>query len=1026
MTDFLTCFPNCNRAQHDISLPTHKNHTIMKRLFLLTLLGLIGIGPATTRAALSSPNGMAASSTPQSGAAVAGNTTALEKAIANAESVIANTAQCLPGALDDLKDLVTLAQGVVAEGTFAQNYIDDLTQRLNTQSARVTAAAGRSFDYTPAPAAYDTERGFKHPGCLHTQADFDRIKQQLASGNEKVTAAYGVLRNAAYAQPTVGTSPVETIVRGGTGENYMNAARGAAAAYQNALRWKIEDNRQCAAAAVRILMAWANTTKNIGGDSNYALAAGLYGYQFANAAELVRDFDGWSPAQFTRFKQWMLSVWYPAAIDFLRRRNGTWENAGKWWQAPGHYWSNWGLCNTLCVMSIGVLCDDVFIYNQGLSYFKYDQVGTFTDPRTGTPILNDGLTEYLGNLVVTTTPSALETGAYGQLGQMQESGRDGGHAAMAAGLAIDVAHLGFNQGDDLFSYMNHRLAAGIEYLAAQTQSVPDLPWTDYKYGSSGYYYTDSRSWLMTEPALGAQIRPYWGTVIGIYEGVKGVKMPYSEQAYQQMGIDGGGIGATSGGYDHLGYSVLMNTYDGLAPQEKVPTELSGAIEYDGQQIPHNELGGLKNTYQTDNQTGLPKGKSATLMPQLPAGEDDTGLWSWNTGETTRNITVSTDRSSVYRVTYTNASGIASEQVFTLAVDGDCEPATAAQCTINYQGTSLPTDSITVFYGETVSLNYANRGGYGTYLWDNGTTGATLNTQPITRPRTYTVAFTNQGGARTLHTFKVNVKYMRVEMSVNDSLMTDTTTAIVKQGDNVVIGPYVPSALAGCRYQWSNGVNTRTITFDSIQQSGDFMLDYTINGQQGTLNYQLLVHDSLPSTIVPGNYLIKNTLTGAYMRCNGKVKKVTFTSGDEAAPDSSIVWTISPADDDGLYFIQSRADSLNLTGGFMTRLGGTRAPFRFEQALGTNLYAIRYQTSWYGMAHEDSTVYINPALEAFPFVLIPVADDPTGVAVPRHEDQAKTTYFTLGGIPLARPERGILIRKTVTKDGEVEIKKVKIE
>ena len=116
-------------------------------------------------------------------------------------------------------------------------------------------------------------------------------------------------------------------------------------------------------------------------------------------------------------------------------------------------------------MSIGILCDDVFIYNQGLSFFKYDQVGTFTDPRTSDPILNDGLTEFLGNLVVTTQESDLETGAYGKLGQMQESGRDVGHAAMAGGLAVDVAHIGWNQGDDLFSYMDHRLAAGIESVS---------------------------------------------------------------------------------------------------------------------------------------------------------------------------------------------------------------------------------------------------------------------------------------------------------------------------------------------------------------------------------------------------------------------------------------------------------------------------------------------------------------------------------------------------------------------------------
>ena len=250
----------------------------------------------------------------------------------------------------------------------------------------------------------------------------------------------------------------------------------------------------------------------------------------------MRDYEGWSREDFQQFQRWMLTVWYPKAINFLRGRNGTWENSGKWWQAPGHYWSNWGLCNVLCVISIGILCDDVFIYNQGMSYFKYDQVGTFRDPRTEIPIKNDGLTEFLGNLVVTTQDSELETAAYGQLGQMNESGRDTGHSSMALGLAVDIAKVGWNQGDDLFAYMNHRLAAGIEYVAAQTQSIENLPWTNYHYGTNGYYYTDSRAWLMTGPALGAQMRPYWGTIIGMYEGVKGVRMPYSEASYKDMGI----------------------------------------------------------------------------------------------------------------------------------------------------------------------------------------------------------------------------------------------------------------------------------------------------------------------------------------------------------------------------------------------------------------------------------------------------------------------------------------------------------
>ncbi len=544
-----------------------------------------------------------------------------------------------------------------------------------------------------------SDRGFIHPGGLHTQADFDRVKAQIAAKNTTIMKAWTKLKAAEYAQSSVQTYPVETIVRGGSGENYINAARGATMAYQNALRWKIGGTVANAKAAVRILMAWCNKTTAISGTSDQCLAAGLYGYQFAQAAELMRDYEGWKPEEFEQFRQWMLTLWYPKAIGFLRGRNGTWENSGKWWQAPGHYWSNWGLCNVLCVMSIGILCDNVQIYNEGISFIKYDQVGNYTDPptlhdatdaegNTVKAIHNNGLTEFWGNLIVTAVESELETGAYGQLGQMNESGRDTGHSSLALGLAVDIAKVAYNQGDDLFAYMNHRLAAGIEYVAAQTQSVEGLPWTNYHYGSNGYYYSDSRAWLMTGPALGAQMRPYWGTVIGLYEGVKGISMPFAEKAYEEMGIDEGGKGSTSGGYDHLGYSVLMNTYEPqLCPADQVPTELSPQIEYsttlnttfipsfaqekkrglvNGKITNHNELGALVNTYSTTKSTLLPQGKTLRLIPQLPEGEEDTGLWQWNTGETTREITVNTDWSYVYRVTYTNARGIQSCLAFFIA------------------------------------------------------------------------------------------------------------------------------------------------------------------------------------------------------------------------------------------------------------------------------------------------------------------------------------------------------------------------
>ena len=40
---------------------------------------------------------------------------------------------------------------------------------------------------------------------------------------------------------------------------------------------------------------------------------------------------------------------------------------------------------------------------------------------------------------------------------MNESGRDIAHECLAVGLATDLAHQGWKQGDDLFSYMESQI-----------------------------------------------------------------------------------------------------------------------------------------------------------------------------------------------------------------------------------------------------------------------------------------------------------------------------------------------------------------------------------------------------------------------------------------------------------------------------------------------------------------------------------------------------------------------------------------
>ena len=865
--------------------------------------------------------------------------------------------------------------------------------------------------------SYNTNRGFVHPGGLHTQEDFDRIKDLLAKGDPTITAAVKVLTQAAYAQSTAGTSPVQTIVRGGgKGENYINAARGATIAYQNALVWKITGNKANASHAINVLMQWANTTKGIGGDSNYALAAGLYGYQFAQAAELLRDYEGWAPERFEQFRQWMLQVWYPSAMGFLRGRNGTWENVGKWWQAPGHYWSNWGLCNALCVMSIGVLCDDVFIYNQGLSYMKYDQVGTFTDPRTANPILNDGLTEFMGNLVVTVTntPANLKASSYGTIGQMQESGRDIGHATMAAGLAIDIAHMAWNQGDDLFSFMDNRLAAGIEFVAAQTQNIEGLPWTNYKYGSGGIYYTDSRAWTMTGPALGNQIRPYWGTVIGHYQGVLGKDMPYSEMAYANLiknGPDGGGQGSTSGGYDHLGYSVLMNYRDHKATAEEVPTLLAPKMVVGNDTLSHNELGGLVNTFKTNNNTGVAKGTVIKLLPQLRDGSEDSGQWQWNTGETTRNLTVTANESYVYRVCYTNKHGVKSYLCFSIAVQGDCEP-TPVEVSATYNGVTA-TDSITIFYDDAITLKAASKDGFGSFAWSTGATSSNITVKNLRRDTLFTVAFKNQGGAISYDTIRVHLKYFRPQMAVNGKVKVDTVQCLCQPGDKVAFAPYVPSTFKDIRFQWSSGSTERSVTYNDIQTTIVDTLVYTLFGKSYTVCYVAYLSDTLDSAIPEGYYLIRDRFHDTYLTNNTveglPYANATFTAKKEGDALQQQAWKVTNENVDGpCYDLQNLADQRYLALS-MRMTASTRTPYYFRKATGTQWYHLRNKRPCYFTINDDGTVdhttYYVPT--NFPVELIPYTL-PAGIHDIHADKVSDDKRYNIQGQRVGADYKGLII------------------
>ncbi|MFI1922183.1 MULTISPECIES: alginate lyase family protein [unclassified Streptomyces] len=375
-------------------------------------------------------------------------------------------------------------------------------------------------DATTADAAPDT---FTHPGMLHNAGDINRAKVRVAAGTDPWLSGWNRLTANSHSQAGWSPRATPTIIRGGTGENYSLLYHDIAAAYQNALRWRVggtEANAQCAA---RILNAWATTLTSVTGNADRFLAAGLYGWQFANAAELMRGYDGFGLAA---FQEMMANVFYPLNNSFLTNHNDA---------CITNYWANWDLCNTASILAIGILNGDSAKYDQAIAYIKSGA----------------------GNGAVAHAVPYLYTDADGyDLGQWQESGRDQGHTVMGMGQMGAICEMAWNQGDDLYSYDSKRFLKAAQYVAKYNLGH-DVPFTTYTWGSGQNCAQNSQTAISASSR--GQVRPVWAMLHYHYNRRLSLDDKYVSQMCFSVAPEGGGgdYGSTSGGYDQLGFGTLM-------------------------------------------------------------------------------------------------------------------------------------------------------------------------------------------------------------------------------------------------------------------------------------------------------------------------------------------------------------------------------------------------------------------------------------------------------------------------------------
>ncbi|HTQ40982.1 MAG TPA: alginate lyase family protein, partial [Pirellulales bacterium] len=208
------------------------------------------------------------------------------------------------------------------------------------------------------------------------------------------------------------------------------------------------------------------------------LCAGIYGYKFANAAEIMRHcYRAWPEDEVHQFEKWLTLVVEPVIHDFATYANG-----------------NWDACCLPTMMSIGVFCDNRQTFDRAVRYYM-DGPG------------NGALAHYVIN----------------ETGQSQESGRDQSHAQLGLGFLALACEIGYHQGLDMYSAADNRLLKGLEYTAKYNlgKDVPFVPFLD----RTGKYKANSIAALSR-----GRFAPIWELVYNHYHNRAGIESQYLADA----------------------------------------------------------------------------------------------------------------------------------------------------------------------------------------------------------------------------------------------------------------------------------------------------------------------------------------------------------------------------------------------------------------------------------------------------------------------------------------------------------------
>ncbi|HEU6448723.1 MAG TPA: RICIN domain-containing protein [Verrucomicrobiae bacterium] len=322
-------------------------------------------------------------------------------------------------------------------------------------------------------------QAFTHPCIPATSEDLAYIKANLSQQPWK--QGYAILASDGHSSLNYTMQgPFGTVTRN-PDLNLSQWRNDMTAVWDLSRMWYFTGNTNYAQKAHDILIAWANTQTNFGGQES-GLDLGDYAHCYAGGADILRGtWPGWTAADTATVKNYFLNVFWPAV------------SAGG--NTPGEF--NKGLLNMEAGIAIAVFLDDTNKFNHVVDLYRtYPAAGPFNMLPTG------------------------ETG---------ETGRDEGHVQAGMLGAAFISEVTWKQGIDLYSDLDNRLLAVGEYYARNTLTL-DNPFVPYGTVDYTYYADNAYAYAANRSAL--------YLIQNAYKNRHGIPTPWIDTKLQQQNVDG--------------------------------------------------------------------------------------------------------------------------------------------------------------------------------------------------------------------------------------------------------------------------------------------------------------------------------------------------------------------------------------------------------------------------------------------------------------------------------------------------------